>query len=120
VLTFNLAFESNGAPRQIANEYIAERRAGDGSALVVITGMEQVLFTAYQQGAMFSDLGLPWASPSPSISAAGYIHYPPKLALKKKRERIEKNALSILCLSVSLSSVILSGQFAALGSSAGP
>ena len=76
VLTINLAFESSGTPRQIASEYIAERRAGDGSALVVITGMEQVLFTAYQQGAMFSDLGLPWASPSPSISAAGYTHYP--------------------------------------------
>lgn len=76
VLAINLAFESCGGPRQVSQDYIVEQRAGDGSPLVIIAGMEQALLAAYQEGGLFSDIGVEWASPSPMISACGYTHYP--------------------------------------------
>lgn len=80
VLAVNLAFESSGAVRSIAEHAHTVQR--DGEPLVVVEGMHGLLRRAMAEGGLFSDLGAPWARPTRPVAAAGYRSFPQGKALR--------------------------------------
>ena len=76
VLTINLAFESAREIVTVPDEYTYQARDAEGSSLVGIRGMEEVLQEAQATGRLFSELGVPWARKSAEFPAEGYRSFP--------------------------------------------
>ena len=74
-LAINGAFESARRVRRIGAEYVT--RSGEGSAAkTVIAGIDAAICRGASQGALFSDLNLPWARPTATFDLTGYRHFP--------------------------------------------
>ena len=58
------------------DEYTYQARDAEGSSLVGIRGMEEVLQEAQATGRLFSELGVPWARKSAEFPAEGYRSFP--------------------------------------------
>ena len=65
-------FESS-AIHEIPEAMRAEDREKDA---VVVRGMTEAILAAHEQGALFSELGLPWARPGEKVSLEGYRYFP--------------------------------------------
>lgn len=76
VLAINLAFESSRGVFDVPDALVSRSRTGAGGELVAVQGMADALSRAYATGAMFSELGVPWAHATESVPAAGYVHFP--------------------------------------------
>lgn len=81
VLCMNLAFESSVGVFSIPQEHIYTRTANDGTALIGIVGMEEILKQAYVTGAMFSELAPSWGKRTQPYAAEGYTRFPRSQAL---------------------------------------
>jgi hypothetical protein len=76
VLAINLALESSGGIRQISGEYRYARTGDDGTPLIGVVGMAELLKSVQGKGGMFSDRGVPWATPADNVEADGYERFP--------------------------------------------
>ena len=76
VLAINLAFESNKGVTVVPEQYCRTQLASDGTPLVRIRDMEEVLRRAFAEGRLFSEVGAPWARASSLVEAAGYERFP--------------------------------------------
>lgn len=76
VLTINLTFESSRGVFAVDERHMLRQRGADGSELVCIEGMAGTLTQAYTRGLMFSELRVPWARETHSVSAKGYASFP--------------------------------------------
>ena len=73
-IAVNAAFESCGMPKDIDDKYIVRSEHGD-SVKTVIKGIDHVLQVAYDNGRLFSEMGVTWAKPSEKINVIGYKHF---------------------------------------------
>jgi predicted dehydrogenase len=83
VLTINLAFESSAGIWDIPQTFVERRAAGDGSDLIVVSGMEDALRAVQASGRLFSELGLPWAHRTEPVLALDYAAFPQGQSLKQ-------------------------------------
>lgn len=81
VLVVNLAFESSAGIATIPAAHTRQGVAADGSPLVAVAGMADLLRQALASGRTFSELGAPWARTTPSAPAEGYRRFPRNPAL---------------------------------------
>ena len=88
VLAINLAFESSEGIIAVPEEYSYRSENEQGSEIVGIKGMEELLKKAQASGLMFSELAVPWGQATAQVSAAGYNHFPQSELLKAKLGRI--------------------------------
>jgi len=89
VLAINGAYESNGLPRGIPAEYIT-RRDEDDSMATYIRDIDEIILRGWREHKLFSDLGLPWATPSEWFPLEGYQHFDMELRSTKYEERRTK------------------------------
>ena len=71
VLAINGAYESNGLPRDLPDEFIT-RQDEDDSVATYVRDIDDLILQGWREHKLFSDLALPWASPSPWFSLEGY------------------------------------------------
>ncbi|MHB0859232.1 MAG: Gfo/Idh/MocA family protein [Anaerolineae bacterium] len=74
-LAVNLAFESSGGITTVPAAERTETVLG-ASPLVAIRGLEEILQAGYPEGKLPSELGVPWAVPSETVAAEGYLAFP--------------------------------------------
>lgn len=74
-LTVNGAFESTGTVRRIPSDFL--RIQGEGpSTKTMIDGIDAAIPQAASEGALFSDLELPWAHRTTAFDLTGYRRFP--------------------------------------------
>lgn len=84
-LTVNGAFESAGTVRRIAPEYL--RIQGQGpSTKTIIDGIDAAIPQAASEGALFSDLALPWAHRTTVFDLTGYCRFPQRFQAAQTAE----------------------------------
>lgn len=71
----NAAFDSHGLPTPIPNCSLQRHPYGD-SMRTVITGINEWLVRAHENGALLSEVGVPWASPGTPTNTDGYACFP--------------------------------------------
>jgi predicted dehydrogenase len=74
-LAINGAFESAGRPREIPQQYLRRTGAGPDSR-VIIDGINEAIIRCGREGKLFSELGLPWATPTSAFDLTGYTCFP--------------------------------------------
>jgi predicted dehydrogenase len=74
-LAVNGAFESSKLTHGITSRYIRCFEHQD-SMRTVVNGLDQYLLTGYEQGKLFSELGVPWAIKTEPFDMAGYTSFP--------------------------------------------
>ena len=73
IINANAAFESSPV-HQIEARHIQE--PGDQEKAPSIRGMTEVVAAAFEKGALFSEIGAPWAHPGCPVSTRGYDRFP--------------------------------------------
>jgi len=86
VLAINLAFESSRGVVTLPLDRLSHTQSASGGELVAIEGMEDALSRAYATGAMFSEMGIPWARVTEAVSAAHYVAFPRAPELRRALE----------------------------------
>lgn len=76
VLAINLAFESSGRVHLIPEAHVEVQAQDDGSTLRVVPGMTELLYAAYDSGRMLSEMDVPWAASTATVSSEGYARFP--------------------------------------------
>jgi len=84
VLVIDLAFESSGGITSVPKGYISPRKDKEGSQILCIDKMAEILKKAQSSGLMFSELDVPWAQPTSKVSAKGYDRFPQNESLRAK------------------------------------
>lgn len=74
LLTVNGAFESSGAVHPIPEEHL-ERVTANNETATLVPGVPQLIREASDRGALFSELGVPWAVRTRRISLEGYREF---------------------------------------------
>lgn len=77
VLIINLAFESSMGIIPVTSAY-TRQSDHQGSTLLSVEGIEDVIRDAWKKGGLFSDFGVPWAKGTQSVAAKGYTQFPSK------------------------------------------
>ncbi|TNJ54505.1 Gfo/Idh/MocA family oxidoreductase [Paenibacillus hemerocallicola] len=79
-LAANGAFESAGSVKAIPDRYLQPARQ-EGDPGVYVEGIEETIRTAFREGKLFSEIGVPWAAGSEPFDLAGYRSFPQKFRL---------------------------------------
>ena len=74
VLAMNGAFESCGRPRRIPPEYVT-RLTEAGAAKTWIHDIGRIIERAASERKLFSELGIPWATPTQWFDVRGYTRF---------------------------------------------
>ncbi|MCE5216311.1 Gfo/Idh/MocA family oxidoreductase [bacterium] len=75
-VALNAAFESNGAPQQIPAEYVTREPRND-TIFTAINDIPEVIRQGYEQGKLYSDLGVPWARATRWVDTRDYRAFRP-------------------------------------------
>jgi len=89
VLAIDLAFESSQGCFSIPSRFLYTCRGDDGTELICIQNMEEILQEAYSKGTLFAEMEVPWAKETQPVSAAGYTYFPSKTLEGKLKEAIQ-------------------------------
>ena len=74
-LCINGAHESCPNIQSIPSE-VSERVDRSGSTFTVVQGMDDLIHRSGETGALFSELGVEWATPTTPFNLSGYTHFP--------------------------------------------
>ncbi|WP_238403330.1 Gfo/Idh/MocA family protein [Paenibacillus mesophilus] len=74
VLASNGAYESSGAVRPIPMEYVVEQ-AEENTTVRLLPGLSDVMKDAAEQGKLYSEYGLPWATSTKPFKLDGYSRF---------------------------------------------
>ncbi len=76
-VAMNAAFESNGRPRQVPEEYVT-REPRQGTVFTAIRDIRPIVERGYAEAKTFSELGVPWARETPWVDTRGYRRFRPE------------------------------------------
>ncbi|MBK1857599.1 Gfo/Idh/MocA family protein [Cerasicoccus arenae] len=71
----NGAHESSDV-RAIPEQYISRHEEHEGDTKIEIKGIDELIFKAFEQEKLFSELDCPWAKPGQTIELRNYKHFP--------------------------------------------
>ena len=74
-IAVNAAFESSGFTHRINPKY-TKRFEKDNSVKIVVDNLDKLMKTGFEQGKLFSEIGVPWAIKSETIEAESYSKFP--------------------------------------------
>ncbi len=77
VVAINGAYESAGKIVPIPRESVREFETEDGEYKTVLEGIDEIIDEAFEKKALFSDLGIKWATPSTEINVEDYKTFNP-------------------------------------------
>ena len=74
-LTVNGAFESSKGTHGIDSKYVKRLEHKD-SIKTVVNGFDDLMYSAFEQGKLLSEIGVPWAVKTEPFKLAGYTNFP--------------------------------------------
>ncbi len=82
VLASNLAFESSEGIVTIPEQCREVIPQANNDYRVVVKGLEEIIWQAYCEARLFSELGVPWATSPTEVSGASYTEFPRSAKLR--------------------------------------
>ncbi len=81
-LASNLAFESSEGIVTIPEQCREVIPQANNDYRVVVKGLEEIIWQAYCEARLFSELGVPWATSPTEVSGASYTEFPRSAKLR--------------------------------------